>query len=298
MSMDWDKLKAFYAVAEVGSFTHASEKLNLSQSSISRQISALEESLSTTLFHRHARGLILTEQGEMLYDTVRSIFRQLSLIEGQLHDIKNLPEGPLLMTVAEFIGSTWLAPLLPKFLKEHNGIKLSMILEDRVLNLGMREADAAIRLFKPEQQDLIQLKLGDIQFSLCASPDYLGKRGTPKTINELQGHRLIGHPQEAPNPYQNPNWHFDLADINPQTYEDAFFINSINSITEAVKQGWGIAALPDFIIEREKTFQKVLKDDATHEIAVYFVYPEEHKNSKRINLLKDFLIKEMQNIRI
>ena len=70
-AMDWDKLRIFHAVAAAGSFTHAGEKLNLSQSAVSRQISALEESVRASLFHRHARGLILTEQGELLFNTVR-----------------------------------------------------------------------------------------------------------------------------------------------------------------------------------------------------------------------------------
>src|SRR5512138_3437868 len=86
--MDWDKLRIFHAVAEAGSFTHAGEKLNLSQSAVSRQISGLEESLNVPLFHRHARGLILTEQGELLYQTARDVFAKLSLTEAQLTESK------------------------------------------------------------------------------------------------------------------------------------------------------------------------------------------------------------------
>jgi DNA-binding transcriptional LysR family regulator len=136
--MDWDKLRIFHAVAEAGSFTHAGESLNLSQSAVSRQISSLEESLGVTLFHRHARGLLLTEQGELLHKTAREIFGQLSMIEGQISDSKQLPEGPMRITVAEFIGSTWLAPRLGKLREEHPDIQLTVLLDDRILNLGMR----------------------------------------------------------------------------------------------------------------------------------------------------------------
>src|SRR6202008_4460833 len=97
--MDWDKLRIFHAVAEAGSFTHAGETLNLSQSAVSRQISSLEESMGITLFHRHARGLLLTEQGELLHRTARDIFGKLSMIEGQILDSKQLPEGPMRITV-------------------------------------------------------------------------------------------------------------------------------------------------------------------------------------------------------
>ena len=149
--MDWDKLRIFYAVAEAGSFTHAGETLNLSQSAVSRQISTLEESIGVTLFHRHARGLILTEEGELLHKTAGEIFGKLAMIEGQLADSRQLPEGPLRITVAEFIGSTWLAPKLAQLREQHPDILLTMLLDDRILNLSMREADAAIRLYKPEQ---------------------------------------------------------------------------------------------------------------------------------------------------
>src|SRR5579875_248335 len=86
LSMDWDKLRVFHAVAEAGSFTHAGEVLNLSQSAVSRQISALEESLNVPLFHRHARGLILTEQGELLFRTVQDVMLKLDAVRSHLTD--------------------------------------------------------------------------------------------------------------------------------------------------------------------------------------------------------------------
>src|SRR6202789_1529223 len=92
-AMDWDKLRVFHAVAEAGSFTHAGEALNLSQSAVSRQISALEESLHVPLFHRHARGLILTEQGELLFNTARDIFAKLGLTEAQITESRERPQG-------------------------------------------------------------------------------------------------------------------------------------------------------------------------------------------------------------
>ena len=148
--MDWDKLRIFHAVADAGSFTHAGEALNLSQSAVSRQISTLEESIGQPLFHRHARGLILTEQGEILHKAARDIFDKLSSIESQLSDSSELPEGPLKITVTDFIGSTWLVPRLKKLRKLYPDLQLTILMHDRFLNLGMREADAAIRFKKPE----------------------------------------------------------------------------------------------------------------------------------------------------
>jgi DNA-binding transcriptional LysR family regulator len=110
MSMDWDKLRIFHMVAEAGSFTHAGESLSLSQSVVSRHIGSLEESLGVTLFHRHARGLILTEQGETLHKASREIFARLAMVEGQLSDSKDHAEGSLSITIAEFFGHSLACP--------------------------------------------------------------------------------------------------------------------------------------------------------------------------------------------
>lgn len=292
--MDWDKLRIFYAVAEAGSFTHAGETLNLSQSAVSRQISTLEESIGVTLFHRHARGLILTEEGELLHKTAGEIFGKLAMIEGQLADSRQLPEGPLRITVAEFIGSTWLAPKLAQLRREHPDIQLTMLLDDRILNLGMREADAAIRLYKPEQPDLIQRQLTSIHFHICASRDYLKAKGTPKAKNELSKHTLIGYPENVPAPFADPNWLFRIAEIEPESVEsDTIMLNSISGICEAVRTGAGIAALPDYMIAQNKDIVQILPDVTRPPVEVYFVYPEERRHSKRISIFKDFLLKTL-----
>lgn len=290
--MDWDKLRIFYTVAEAGSFTHAGETLNLSQSAVSRQISTLEESIGITLFHRHARGLILTEEGELLHKTAAEIFGKLAMIEGQLADSKHLPEGPLRITVAEFIGSTWLAPKLARLRAEHPDIQLTMLLDDRILNLGMREADAAIRLYKPEQPDLVQRQLTSIHFHICASKDYLKKNGSPKTVKDLKNHTLIGYPENVPAPFADPNWLFRMAEIDSETVgAKTIMMNSMAGIFEAVKAGAGIAALPDYMIAENKDVTAILENATRAPVDVYFVYPEERRHSKRIGIFKDFLLK-------
>ena len=289
--MDWDKLRIFYAVAEAGSFTHAGDTLNLSQSAVSRQISTLEESIGVSLFHRHARGLILTEEGELLHKTAGEIFGKLAMIEGQLADSKQLPEGPLRITVAEFIGSTWLAPKLAQLRAEHPDIQLTMLLDDRILNLNMREADAAIRLYKPEQPDLIQRQLTSIHFHICASKDYIKKNGTPKNVKELKKHTLIGYPENVPAPFADPNWLFRIADVDGEGETTTIMMNSIYGIFEAVKAGAGIAALPDYMIAGNKDVVQILDSTTRPPVDVYFVYPEERRNCKRIGIFKDFLLK-------
>src|SRR4030065_1960952 len=138
--MDWDKLRIFHAVADAGSFTHAGHELGLSQSAVSRQISALEESLNVSLFHRHARGLILTEQGELLYRTAHEVFAKLAMTEAQLTESKDRPKGQLKVTATVALGSTWLTPRMGEFLEIYPDVAVDLVLDDRALDLSMREA--------------------------------------------------------------------------------------------------------------------------------------------------------------
>lgn len=293
--MDWDKLRIFHAVAEAGSFTHAGETLNLSQSAVSRQISTLEESLGVSLFHRHARGLLLTEQGELLQKAAREIFGKMSMIEGQLLDSKQLPEGPLRITAAEFIGATWLAPKIKDLRERHPDIQLSLLLDDRILNLGMREADAAIRLFKPEQPDLIQRHLTTLHFHIYASPDYIAAHGMPKDAKALRKHPLIGYPENTPAPFSDPNWLFRAAGVDPEQDFKIIMLNSIYAMYQATLGGAGLAVLPDYLASNDPGLQIILPDMQPPSVDMYFVYPEERRHSQRIRIFRDFLLELVSN---
>ena len=287
--MDWDKLRIFHAVAEAGSFTHAGEKLNLSQSAVSRQISTLEESLGVSLFHRHARGLLLTEQGELLQKAAREIFGKLSMIEGQLADTRQLPEGPLRITTTEFIGSTWLAPHMQEFQSLHSEVQITLLLDDRILNLGMREADAAIRLYKSEQPDLIQRQIATINFHIYGSRAYLDKKGRPQSIKDLKNHTLIGYPQDVPPPFADPNWLFRVAGADPDDHYHLLMMNSLYGIHRAVESGAGLAMLPDYLAQDNENIEVILPDSKPRGVDMYFVYPEERRHSQRIAIFRDFL---------
>ncbi|MEM9470161.1 MAG: LysR family transcriptional regulator [Pseudomonadota bacterium] len=287
--MDWDKLRIFHVVAQAGSFTHGGEALGLSQSAISRQISGLEESIDVKLFHRHARGLILTEQGELLAKAARDIFAKLSMIENQLADTKALPSGPLRITVPEFIGSTWLCPQVKQIKERYPDLEISVILDDRILNLSMSEADAAIRLHKPDQPDLTAIHLTDIHFHICGSREYLKKNGTPKSVKDLKNHTLIGYPGGGPTPFIEPNWLFKKAGVDMDNNPNLIRMNSLYSIYETVGSGAGLASLPDYLIARDNNIDICLPTVERPPVKMYFVYPEERKGSSRIEVLRDFL---------
>lgn len=289
MALDWDKLRVFHAVAKAGSFTHAGEALNLSQSAISRQISGLEDSLGVILFHRHARGLVMTEQGELLFATTRDVFTKLALIEGRLGDSRNKAEGPLTITAAEFIGTHWLAPLLPRFAKQYPDLQLTLTLDDRVLNLGLREADVALRLFEPRESDLIQRPLTKMLLGLYAAPDYLAHTGTPGSTHDLAQHALITFADAAPYPDQGGIGALLPSGATPTTIAT----NTVTAMQALARSGMGIAILPVFMARSDAGLVPVLSDLALPVIDLYFVYPEVRRHSRRIEILRDFLVQTL-----
>jgi DNA-binding transcriptional LysR family regulator len=290
--MDWDKLRVFHAVAEAGSFTHAGEALNLSQSAVSRQISALEESLSVPLFHRHARGLILTEQGDVLYRTAREVFAKLAMTEAMLSESKDRPKGPLKVTTTVAFGSAWLVPRVREFLELYPEIELSFVVDDSELDLSMREADVAIRMSPPRQPDLVQRHLMTIRNPIYASREYLKKHGTPQKAEDLEKHRIIVYGGDAHPPVRYVNWLMEASTGNREL-QPILAVNNLYAIVRAVETGLGIASMPDFMERETAELVRILPELPGPEVEAYFVYPEELRTSKRIAVFRDFLLRKV-----
>jgi DNA-binding transcriptional LysR family regulator len=292
-TMDWDKLRVFHAVAEAGSFTHAGESLNLSQSAVSRQISALEESLSVPLFHRHARGLILTEQGDLLFRTAREVFAKLAMTEAMLTDSKDRPKGPLKVTTTVAFGSAWLTPRVKEFLDLYPEIQLSFIVDDSELDLSMREADVAIRMSPPRQPDLVQRHLMTVKHYIYASREYLKKHGTPQKPEDLDKHRLIIYGGDSRPPVRYVNWLIEVGARPTYERHPILAVNNLYGIFRAVSGGLGIGALPSFMEHETTDLVRVLPEVQGPEVEAYFVYPEELRSSKRITVFRDFLLRKV-----
>lgn len=288
--MDWDKLRIFHAVADAGSLTHAGDTLRLSQSAVSRQVRALEESLNTTLFHRHARGLILTEQGELLFDATSSMIKRLEAAEARIKDSEEEVFGELRVTTTIGFGSLWLAPRLPKLYEKYPDLKIDLMLEERVLDLPMREADVAIRMKEPSQADLIRKRLMSVHMRLYASPSYLAEHGEPKTIEDMRDHRLI---------CQNPRSAQVGAGLNlvqrlmTLDLPSMLTVNNYFGVLQGVIHNLGIGILPDYVTRDFEGVVRVLEDIESVEVPVYLAYPEELRHSKRIEAFKEFVQDEI-----
>ncbi|MEL6946979.1 MAG: LysR family transcriptional regulator [Pseudomonadota bacterium] len=290
--MDWDKLRIFYKVALAGSFTNASERLNLSQSAISRQVSALEKEVGVPLFHRHARGLILTPQGEILFRATEEVTERLESASDQLTDFRGSPKGALRVTTTVGLGSAWLAIRLHEFIDRFPDIEIELKLSNVELDLGMREADCAIRLRQPQQPDMIQRRLFTVHFHVFATQDYIDRFGKPEKIEDLDDHRIIVWGGEAPNYLNDVNWLLTVGMPTGKARQPVLKINSILAIKRAVQRGAGIALLPDYSVEDSTTLQRVMTETTVPSFDTYFAYPAELKNSARLVAFRDFLFEK------
>ncbi|WP_108022744.1 LysR family transcriptional regulator [Rhodovulum kholense] len=292
--MDWDKLRIFHAVADAGSLTHAGESLHLSQSAVSRQIRALEESLGSTLFHRHARGLILTEQGELLFDATSAMARRLDTAVARIRDSVEEVFGELRVTTTTGFGSLWLAKRLPILYQRYPELKIDLMLEEQVLDLPMREADVAIRMKEPSQADLIRLRLMNIKMRLYATQPYLDAHGMPATPEDLSTHRLICQNTSSAQVAAGARLVRELMTYNiPSTLT----VNNYFGVLQAVLNGLGIGVLPDYVTEDHPHLVRVLDEIESHDVPVFLAYPEELRASRRIAAFREFITEQIMEKR-
>ena len=284
--MDWDKLRIFHAVADAGSLTHAGDKLNLSQSAVSRQIRGLEDALNATLFHRHARGLILTEQGELLFDATNAMNKRLDAASARIRDSEEEVFGDLRVTTTIGFGTLWLAPRLAKLYNSYPDLHVDLMLEERVLDLPMREADVAIRMKEPSQADLIRKRLMTVKMQLFATQAYLDENGVPERLEDLARHRLICQNANSAQVGAGSNLvqHLLTYDV-----KSLLTVNNYFGVLQGVLQNLGVGILPDYVSQDEPRIVHVLPEVKSADVPVFLAYPEELRQSKRVQAFRDFV---------
>lgn len=288
--MDWDKVRIFHAAAEAGSFTHAGEALRMSQSAVSRQVSSLEKDLGIPLFHRHARGLVLTEQGELLYRTASDVLNRLQTAETLLSDSTTKPAGDLRVTSSVSLGAVWVTQRIREFIDVYPDIRLELILNDEPVDLSMRVADVAIWAREPVQSDLIRRLLFSMQVHAYASATYIRRFGAPQKPEDLDGHRLVSFMGNPPPHLASINRLEILGREGQEPRVPCFRASTVLAVKYAIRAGIGVGLIPDYLIEEEKDLVPVLGNLEIPRLPVYFVYPEELKSAKKVQVFRDFVV--------
>lgn len=293
--MDWDKLKTFHAAAEAGSLTGAAELLNLSQSAVSRQISALETELGVKLFHRHTRGLLPTEPGRVLFTAASQVASRIALAEAKLQDIRDEPSGLLRVTAPTALGTIWLAPRLARFYRAYPQIRLRLLLLDHELDIANLEADVAIRPWASTQNDVVQRKLMQVDQHLYAAESYLERKPAPDTVDDLDRHDFVAYGPRHLAPIPNLNWPLSLGRrTGEKPREPVIEANTINGMMKAAEAGLGLAGLPDYVARENPNLIRVLPALSGPPFEVYMLYPEELRGSRRIAAFGEFLVEEIK----
>lgn len=265
-----DAMQVLLAVVDEGSLSAGSRKLKAPLPSVSRKVAELERHLGTRLLIRTSRNIQLTDAGRDYVDAVRQIVGQINDAESRASGEYEEPRGELRITVTMEFGRTIVLPLAYKFLDEHPDISLNVLSANRYLDLTEERVDVGVRLGELADSSLVAVKIGDIRNVACASPEYLERKGTPKTPDDLLGHDGV----------RFGNLNLEWAELGSDILREGPLnvrvqANDVSTACAAAVAGLGITRLPSYLIVAELkagALVEVLRDFAPKPFPVHLVY--------------------------
>lgn len=287
--MDWSILRDFIAVAETGGLSQAARRLRVSQPTLSRRIAQLEAQLKAQLFQRTPRGLLLTDAGESVLAGARRVEEEALAIERQADAAQQTLTGTVRISVTEGLGALWLPKRLAAFHAKYPGVCLEVLVDNRAANLMRREADIAIRMFRPDQPDLIARQVGEIVMGLYGSRDYLAQHGTPTTVLHLKNHYLVGFDESM----SQRNKAVERLErcFTPEkiVHRSSSFIGQLS----ATQAGIGLGVHDCFLADANPDLQRIMPDQFDHRMEIWLVTHADMRRSARIRAVYDFLAAEL-----
>ena len=296
--MKWDRLKLFNIVAQAGNITRASQILNQSQSSLSRQMKTLEHEIGSKLFLRSSDGINLTREGRTLFNYVSNLVLNIDKIRDKIKDDEINPSGKLRVSATNAFGSLWVAPKMHKFKKLYPNITIALNLRDSEPKVVNYESDVEIRMTPSSSQDDIQIKLADCKYKIFASENYLKKFSEPKNVIDLDEHQIISYGDTAQPPLDRGrlNWLLFIGRDDKKPRKSIFEVSSIYGIAKAAENGMGLASLPDWMEFDMTSLREVLSNLEGPELTISLSYKYELKDDNRIKVFKEFLLKVIKTI--
>jgi DNA-binding transcriptional LysR family regulator len=282
--LDWTLLQSFVSVAEHGSLSAASKSKGASQPTMSRHISALEAALGVMLFDRTGDGLVLTPTGLALLDEAREMSAAAGRLVLAATGRAEAIDGTIRVTASEVVSAYMLPPILARLGVIEPGIQIELVSSDRTENLLEREADIALRMFRPAQAELVARKVGDVAFGIFASKDYVARAGAPQSISDLRAHRFIGHDRNM----QSIEG-FRGAGLNIDRSFFAFRTDDAIVQWRMVLAGFGIGFTLRDIGLAEDTVVQLLPQVAMPRPPLWLTAHAELKTSRRVRRVYDFL---------
>lgn len=283
-------LEAFVRVAEARSFSEAGRRLGASKSVISRQVSALEAELGVRLFQRTTRSLTLTEAGEGYFQRTARILADLDEANAMVSNLQAAPRGRLRVNAPMSFGFLHLGAAIPDFVARYPEVDVDMTMSDRFVDLIEEGFDVAVRIARLTDSSLIARRLAPMRLVVCASPDYLARRGTPHKPADLAAHECLSYGNIAP----TDEWRLKDADGQPLTVEvkGRLRANNGDALRAAALKGLGVIYQPTFMVGddlRAGTLVEVMHGYARTDSAVHAVYPHARHLSPKVRAFVDFL---------
>ena len=291
VNFDWNQAKAFLATAEEGSLSAAARALRLSQSTLSRQVEALEQELGLVLFERVGKGLTLTPSGLELLSHVRPMGEAANRVSLSAAGQSDAIEGTISISASEVYAAMILPPILGRLRRLEPRINIRIVASNRASDLQRREADIAIRNFPPTQPDLIAKKINDVFLRLYATPAYLERIGKPKLPYDLRNAEFISIDSSG-------GFLKGLNALGLNLTERNFTIHTENILVmwELVKEGLGIGILDDVLGDAEESVRRVLPDFDPLVLPVWLVVHRELNTSRRVRVVFDLLATELSKV--
>ncbi len=288
-SLDWDDFRYFIATAETGSLTSAAKELGSNQPTVGRHIDALESALGTKLFQRTVKGLILTEEGEFVFEQTQAMQSSVLTVQRRIQGEKVAFSGTVRVALPEGLCLEVLTPLLPDFYHQYPNINLILNVSSNAANLTKGEADIAIRLFRPKDVNLVVKNLGHMLLGLYSSSDYIKSYGLPANESELKNHRIISYGDQLSTLPEN-QWLIEHSELS------SCVLRSDNTTTRlrATILGVGISIQPHIFCPINPELVPIFEQVELPSHKVWVVYHNDLRHLGRIRAVVEFLTSAFQ----
>lgn len=287
--LDWNLIKSFVVVAETGSLSAAARQLSASQPTLGRHIAELEAVLGVALFRRGRKGYELTDNGAALLERGRGVGEQAAAFSRLALGATEAIAGTVRLAASEIVAAYVLPPLLARLGEQEPGIEVEIVASNQVENLLRRDADIAVRMVKPVQNDLVARKIADLGLVACAAKSYLDRRGRPEKVEDLLAHDLGGYDR-------NDDIIRGFAVLGAIVDRHAFRIRTDNQIVawELIRAGNGIGFMQKSLVDRDRSVEAVLSGFALPSLPMWLAMHRDVRTSPRIRRVADFLIDELR----
>jgi DNA-binding transcriptional LysR family regulator len=279
---DWDDVRFFLAVAKTGSFSAAATQLNTKQTTVGRRIQALERRLGAKLFDRHRHGMEVTPAARGVMVQAESMLSNATSIERHLAGLDREMAGVVRIASTEGIAAHWLVPRLNQLRRTHPDIIVQVISGDQVLDLATRQADLAIRFFRPTSNQLVAARVGQFNMSIFAAPSYIEQYGLPQKLEDLREHHIVDHTTLHSLSAMKP-W----SEVVERSSNVVLRTNSSHSAMEAVKASWGLSIFPSYSSKTANLIEAPINLGIVRDI--WLVSHEETNKGARIRAVIDYI---------